>query len=303
VIVIEENFKMDSSLFSIILLSFSISLVNCCNPVRPPSPPNPPPNPWPNPNPNPNPGSGGTKNVLWLGNSYTNCRLYNIPQMVQELGNAAGTPISYDLHAPGGWRLQNHVNSGVSNNKIRSRKWDVVILQEQSQMPCFPQVCSETIPSLKSLERTIRANNPSTTIQLYGTWGRPSERDWPNQACLSQRYKAFTCMTSKPSRMAPVGDGFKRYGEKYGSQAKNGLFDQNGADHHASTKGAYLSACMHYLAINGPGSTVVGNSYSGGLGAGTARQIQEVAQEVWNNGDGWDYATDGTCNESICNSG
>ena len=42
----------------------------------------------------------------------------------------------------------------------------------------------------------------------------------------------------------------------------------------SSTKGAYLSACMHYLAINGPGSTVVGNSYSGGLGAGTARQIQ-----------------------------
>ena len=54
----------------------------------------------------------------------------------------------------------------VSNNKIRSRKWDVVILQEQSQMPCFPQVCSETIPSLKNLERTIRANNPSTTIQV-----------------------------------------------------------------------------------------------------------------------------------------
>ena len=31
--------------------------------------------------------------------------------------------------------------------------------------------------------------------------------------------------------------------------------------------------------------------------------LQDVAQEVWNNGDGWDYATDGTCNESICNSG
>ena len=33
------------------------------------------------------------------------------------------------------------------------------------------------------------------------------------------------------SRMAPVGDGFKRFGEKYGS--RNSLFDQNGADHHA----------------------------------------------------------------------
>ena len=33
---------------------------------------------------------------------------------------------------------------------------------------------------------------------------------------------------------------------------------------------------MHYLAIYGPGSSVVGNTYDGGLGAGTARQIQDL---------------------------
>ena len=56
---------MDSSLLSIILVLFSISLVNCCTPVSPPPPPNPPTNPWPNTNPNPNPGSGTTKNVRY----------------------------------------------------------------------------------------------------------------------------------------------------------------------------------------------------------------------------------------------
>jgi len=101
--------------------------------------------------------------------------------------------------------------------------------------------------------------------------------------------------------MAPVGEGFKRFGEKYGSQAKLGLYQDNGNDHHAGKKGAYLAACMHYLAIYGPGSTVVGNSYDGGLGAGTARQLQEVAQEVWNNGAEWNYPSDGSCNLSMCN--
>ena len=37
-----------------------------------------------------------------------------------------------------------------------------------------------------------------------------------------------------------------------------------------------MAACMHYLAIYGPGTTVVGNSYDGGLGQGTAKQIQVI---------------------------
>ena len=31
--------------------------------------------------------------------------------------------------------------------------------------------------------------------------------------------------------MAPVGEGFKKFGEKYGSQARIGLYENN--DHHA----------------------------------------------------------------------
>ena len=97
-----------------------------------------------------------------------------------------------------------------------------------------------------------------------------------------------------------------------------------------SKQGAYLAACMHFLAIYGPGTTVVGNPYFGGLDASKARQIQvqnqneachicisrernkiqclsqfslafqEVAEAVWYNGENWDYPTDGSCNISMC---
>ena len=56
-----------------------------------------------------------------------------------------------------------------TNNLIRSRKWDVVVVQEQSQLPVFgeSQVCAQTVASLNSLVRSIRASNPSTVVQVY----------------------------------------------------------------------------------------------------------------------------------------
>ena len=43
-----------------------------------------------------------------------------------------------------------------------------------------------------------------------------------------------------------------------------------------SKQGTYLAACMHFLGIYGQGTTVVGNSYRGGLDANTARKIQVI---------------------------
>jgi len=107
----------------------SISFTDGCNPAPAPSPPNPPPNPAP-------PSNGETTNVLWLGNSYT--YVHDVPKMVQELGKYSGKSISYDTHTNGGWTLQKHEYSARSTHLIRSRQWDVVILQEQSQLPCLP---------------------------------------------------------------------------------------------------------------------------------------------------------------------
>merc|ERR1719411_1221688 len=98
------------------------------------------------------------------------------------------------------------------------------------------------------------------------------------QYLLSQRYYQYACMVSAPARMAPVGEGFRAYGALYGDQARLSLYRKDGKDHHANAKGTYLAACIHFLAIYGDGANVIGNTYTAGLEADTAKTIQEVAQ-------------------------
>ena len=53
-------------------------------------------------------------------------------------------------------------------NKIKSKKWDVVVLQEQSQLPAFgeEQVCMESVVPLQSLMGVIRENSADTVAQV-----------------------------------------------------------------------------------------------------------------------------------------
>ena len=53
-------------------------------------------------------------------------------------------------------------------NKISSRAWDIVILQEQSQRPAFDeeQVCRDTVAPLDTLVKLIRDSSPNATIQV-----------------------------------------------------------------------------------------------------------------------------------------
>ena len=47
-----------------------------------------------------------------------------------------------------------------------------------------------------------------------------------------------------------------------------------------SVKGSYLAACMHFLAIFGDGTSVVGNVYHGGLDSATALQLQVITTKL-----------------------
>jgi len=239
------------------------------------------------------------RTVLWIGNSYTYGN--DLPRMVQSLAQNDGKSIQYDSHTNGGWTWGKHAASATTINKIKSKPWDVVILQEQSQLPAFgeQQVCMESVAPLQTLMSVIRENSPNTVAQFYATWGRPGVDVFDQwQYYLSQRYYLFACMVSAPARMAPVGEGFKLMEELHGAQARLSLYAPN--DHHASVQGTYLAACVHFLSIYGEGTSVVGNAYTGGLDGNTAQIIQEVAQAVVNNGVDWDHATDDECQYSMC---
>jgi hypothetical protein len=75
------------------------------------------------------------KNILFLGNSYT--YFNDLPGMVKSLASAAGFSASVTSIAPGGQNLGGHVSSSLGT--ITSGNWDVVVIQDQSQRPSFPQ--------------------------------------------------------------------------------------------------------------------------------------------------------------------
>ena len=54
-------------------------------------------------------------------------------------------------------------------DKIASRKWDVVVLQEQSQRPAFDEdrVCRNTVEPLNTLVEKIKESSPNAKIQVF----------------------------------------------------------------------------------------------------------------------------------------
>ena len=72
--------------------------------------------------------------VLFIGNSYTSVN--DLPAVVAGLAEAAGgRKIKADRHLVGGCTLEKHVKDQKAIDKIRSARWDVVVLQEHSLRP------------------------------------------------------------------------------------------------------------------------------------------------------------------------
>src|ERR1700678_4557176 len=72
--------------------------------------------------------------ILFVGNSFT--YYHDLPKMVAELAKAGKQPkLIYERETPGGCTLEKHWKDGKALAKIQSRKWDFVVLQEQSQIP------------------------------------------------------------------------------------------------------------------------------------------------------------------------
>jgi len=52
-------------------------------------------------------GQSQTKRVLFLGNSYTSTN--DLPQMIANVANSVGDTLEWDVEAPGGYYLYDHL--------------------------------------------------------------------------------------------------------------------------------------------------------------------------------------------------
>lgn len=171
--------------------------------------------------------------MLFIGNSFTTRN--DLPGILTALGEGHGLDIQHEVISTGGASLRRHFNAGASD-KIRSEKWDYVVLQEQSTLPIknqmrFHENVREFVPAIED----IGAN-----LVLYMTWARKSEPQ--SQQLLTDGY--IDIGKELGAHVVPAGVAWELMLAELDEPA---LHDKDGS--HPTFAGTYLAACTFLLTL------------------------------------------------------
>ena len=168
--------------------------------------------------------------------------------------------------------MEKHAAAEETRKKISGSKWDFVVLQEQSQIPSFPDAEARMGEPVKTLAALAKKSGAKTLF--FETWGR-RDGDKRNrkddsfakmQERLTKGYAAAA--KSVDGKVVPVGTVWAKL-------VRDDFWVKDGS--HPSKSGAYLAACVFYGAMfdESPEEAKV----LGGLGANLPREIQKAAGE------------------------
>lgn len=238
--------------------------------------------------------------VLFVGNSYT--YVNNLPELISLMMSSAGENMDYQMSAPGGCTFQQHCT--VSSSYIQQGGWDYVVLQEQSQLPSFPesQFMQECYPYASSLCSMIRDYNPDAKIVFYMTWGRKNgdQQNCPYypplctyqgmDSLLNLRYMMIA--EDNHAWVSPVGAVWHYIRNHYPDYE---LYQSD--ESHPSYFGSYVAACCFYTVFTGRNPS--GITWNGSLDDATASVAKNAVKTVvfdslWK----WTFQTDTVPNDS-----
>ncbi len=232
--------------------------------------------------------------VLFIGNSYT--AVNNLPQLTADCALSigfAGFPMEIASSTPGGTTFQVHTTNAPSQSLINQGNWDYVVLQEQSQLPSFPdaQVAAECFPFAAALNEQILAADSCAETIFYMTWGRQNGdasncASWPPvctyegmDSLLNLRYRQMAI--DNQAILSPVGALWKYIRTNY---PEINLYAADGS--HPSLEGTYAAACSMVSVIFRTDPTLI--TYSTTLNPVVAEKIRLAAQAVvFNNFAEW----------------
>ena len=223
-----------------------------------------------------------SKRVLFVGNSYT--AVNDLPGTFRAIAADMGDEAECSSVTPGGCTFSQHC-TGDAMTAIRQGGWDVVVLQEQSQLPSFPQeqVEAECLPFAARLVDSVYACNPCAEPMFYMTWGRrdgdaQNARYFPVLATYegmdSMLCERYTYMAeANDASLCPVGRVWRYLHDHH---PDINLYDSDGS--HPSAAGTYAAACAFYVMVFHRNPAAI--SYRGGLAFETAQTIREAVRQV-----------------------
>jgi len=172
--------------------------------------------------------------VLFIGNSFTYGN--DLPGMVAAMAAARGHAIQVGASLRGGYTLEKHVNEGKAVEMIRGRKWDVVVLQEQSFRPVSHP--DKMLLFARALHEEIEKQGARTLLFL--TW---AYRDHPKmQTALDKAYSDVA--KELDAKVVPVGPAWQRV---LAAAPQRSLHAKDGR--HPNPAGTYLGACVFYAVL------------------------------------------------------
>jgi hypothetical protein len=224
--------------------------------------------------------------VLFIGNSYT--AVNNLPQLTADCALSigfAGMPMEVASSTPGGTTFQMHTTNASSQALINEGNWDYVILQEQSQLPSFPdsQVATECFPFAAQLNNQILSVDSCTETVFYMTWGRQNGDAgncafWPPvctyegmDSLLNLRYRQMAIANN--AILSPVGALWNYIRNTY---PEINLYSADGS--HPSLEGSYAAACSMIAVMLRTDPYLI--TYSSTLDPIVAEKIKLAAQAV-----------------------
>jgi hypothetical protein len=224
-------------------------------------------------------GAPPSLRVLFIGNSFTSTN--DLPLVVSRVASSLGDRVDYDVSAPGGSTLAQHLSDPSTLAKIDAEPWNDVVLQEQSELRTFPssEEDQQSTPYAVQLVDLIRRHDPATEVIFFETWGYeggdqsncpvlPEVCSYSSmQEQLRESYGRLADLTD--SSEALVGEAWKQ------SQARYPQIDLYSSDgKHPSAQGTYLAACVFYQALFG--RSPVGAAHPS-VSSAAATALQSVA--------------------------
>ena len=214
-----------------------------------------------------------TAHILFIGNSYT--YVNDLPGMFTHLACSGGYKVVTGMSATGGWRLADHASSSQSLDSITQQKWDIVVLQEQSEIPAIDfDRTNMMYPAARALVAEIRGTGAQPLLFL--TWGHrdglPDSGMATYQAMQAQLDIGYQGIAQElGGTLVPVGDVW------YQAQTMVPPIDLWQSDgSHPNAAGTYLAACVFYMTLfqHSP----QGLAYRDGLSQATAQALQTIAE-------------------------